>query len=173
MNPVADQSANFTPLARLIAASRIQKLQNKVGQTPIAQAAQGYMADVQPTNPNQAFQVGQAAAYSPSPMAFPKEAAFGLHGLAGLAAGIGKFNPKRSAMLSEDVKDLTPIIRRYMVNKNNLQYSIHQLPQDESILRQVAGNYIDNKFATKDPLENVAQELLNRINVERLRPVKR
>lgn len=173
MNPVAGQSADFNSLARLIAASRINKLQNKVSQTPMAQAAQGYMSDFQPENPNQAFQLGQAASNSPTPVgAFPKIAK-GMDGLMGLVAGIAKFNPKRSAMLGEDVQDLMPIIQRYMTNKQNPNYFVNEMPKDESVLRQVAGSYIDNKFATKSPLDHVAQELLNRINVERLRPVKK
>lgn len=170
MNPVSGQSADFNTLARLIAASRINKLQKQVAQTPIAQAAQGYMADVQPENPNQAFQAGQAAAYSPSPLALPHEAAGGLHALLGLATGISKFNPRRDAMMADDVKDMLPVIQRYMTNKENPNYFVNDLPKDESVMRQVAGSYIDNRFATKSPLDNVAQELLNRINVDRSQP---
>jgi len=164
MNPVAGQSADFTPLARLIAAQRMQKAQNQVSQLPIAQAAQGYMADFQPENPNQHFQAGQAAAYSPTPLAAGPKMAHGADIMFGLAAKL--FNPKTDKMLTSDIKDLKPLIGRFLAHKGEPSYSINQLPKDESVLRQVAGNYIDDKFATKDPLENVAQELLNRLHVD-------
>lgn len=167
MNPTAGQSADMNTLARMIAAARMQKLQNKVGNSPVGQAAQGYMADFQPENPNQAFQVGQAAANSPTPAGIIPKLGRGMEGLMGLAAGIAKFNPRKDAMLAEDVNEVMPVISRYMTSKQNPNYFMNELPKDESLLRQVAGAYIDNNFAAKDPLDNVAQELLNRINVDR------
>lgn len=164
MNPVAGQSADFNQVARAIAAMRLQKLQNQVADSPVGQTAQGYLSDFQPTNPNEFFQAGQALANGPTPAALPAK---------GFLALASAFNPRKSAMLAEDVKELLPIIRRFMTSKNDINYGINKLPQDESVLRQVAGAYIDDKFAAKDPLENVAQELLNRINVDRMKPVKK
>jgi hypothetical protein len=53
----------------------------------------------------------------------------------------------------------------------NLNYAVGQKLKDEALIRELAGDYINKKFARSQPLENVANELINTIELGGYRKV--
>lgn len=91
----------------------------------------------------------------------------------GVLKGISKLSGTIKAlkgtdrMLTQDIVDASKAIQRYMDNSFDIKYMTSDGIKDERTIRGVAEFYIDKKFAQKGRLEEVAQELSNRIMIDR------
>lgn len=92
----------------------------------------------------------------------------GLRGLGGAyGKAIGKGIAKhRTRMADGDIQSVKDTIFRMLDKKTNLDYAVNNKKADEVFLRQMAADYLDKGFAQKAKLDDVAQELMNRIRVD-------
>lgn len=159
-----DNSAQLQTAIKILAGQKAVQGLRTVDNHPLMQAVKGYFDNYNPNNTNDYYQTGQAVANTPNPLGIAHE---GIGGMALLAAKVAQYNPKKEAMLADDLAELTPVVERYFSNKHNLHYHVSQMPSDEKMMRNLAHVYIDKGFAKSAPLDHVGQELINRINVDK------
>lgn len=97
-----------------------------------------------------------------APIAFAQGAAMGNFEPAGKVSKAVEF---KNPMAEQDVKDTLKAVDN--VFSKDPQVAIEQGAKSETFLRQMAHDYIDPKFAAKAPIKDVANELVNRINVDK------
>lgn len=92
----------------------------------------------------------------------------GIRGIGGAyGKAIGKGIAKhRTRMAEGDIQSVKDTIFRMLDKKTDLNYAVNNKKADEQFLRQMAADYLDKGFAQKAKLDDVAQELMNRIRVD-------
>ena len=95
-------------------------------------------------------------------------AGIGMRGVFGSAGRLFGSNiaKHRTAMSEIDIRDTKKAIMNILTNKANADYSVRFRKKDETFLRQIAGDYLDKNFAKAAPIQDIAQELMNRMRVD-------
>lgn len=88
----------------------------------------------------------------------------------GIREGVEKAIKAVPSLDKIDIQEGLKAITRFDDLRGNAKYVAGQGIEDERFIRELASDYIDPKFATEAPTENVAQELLNAIRVEQKKP---
>lgn len=73
-------------------------------------------------------------------------------------------------MAAQDIEDSIQAIDRHVFKGSDINYATTQGIKDEQFMRQMAGDYINKQFGKTAPIEDVRQELLNRIRVDQNKP---
>lgn len=123
----------------------------------------------------------------------PQSAAldFALGAITGRTGTGNRINPKSPGLSmaknqykyleTKDRQDISDILEDLMFKSEDITYRMNRRPNDEKILREYAEKYIGKEFAFgtkrqgksttyKTPIQNVAQELLNRVRGEQGMP---
>lgn len=108
-------------------------------------------------NPFLAFAIDAATSTN------PKGLVKNLKGLKNISANVAKH---RTAMAPGDVQSVKDVIAKMLNNRGRADYVVNQRPKDETFLRQIAADYLDKNFAKTAKLDDIAQELMNRVRVD-------
>jgi len=128
----------------------------------------GFMADKPGTYTSGPESMGEAMAFAPTPL---MAGSMGLK-MGGKAAGaFGRALQgarKYIPMHSEDIADVSPALERYLT-QDDINYYLGQRGMDENLIKTLAGHYIGRDILSmhKDNPRNIAQELLNRVILDR------
>lgn len=89
--------------------------------------------------------------------------------MVGGEADMGETPGYKIPMHPDDINEGLQAINRRVFNSNDIKYAVNQMPDDEKTIMNLAKRYI-GKAVTRLDMNNISQELLNRIRVDQNQP---